>query len=250
MKSILIVDDGSHNRPLKEFFSSDQYVLHVCTPDLAPQKFIDLNPDLILGSLGKVVEHNPLIVTIRKLDRQVPTIMIGEADSRKYFMECGINRYFTHKDTIEAVRKAAGELIAELEEKIKKYGKDPILIVDDSITIRKQLNFALKKYEYDSIESSNGSDALKKLVEFPNIRLVILDINMPEMNGYEVLQIIKSSNFKHIPVIMLTTESEFHFIEKAKKIGAAAWITKPFEPTKLIAAVKKLFEMTETKKSS
>ncbi len=116
-----------------------------------------------------------------------------------------------------------------------------VMVVDDSNAIRQSLVFTLKSAGYDAIEASNGAVALD-LMKKHSVGLFISDVNMPEMDGLTLLKKIKEdSSYKHTPVIMLTTESSGDIIESAKKIGAKAWMIKPFQPDQLLDAVKKLF---------
>lgn len=116
-----------------------------------------------------------------------------------------------------------------------------VMVVDDSNAIRESLVFTLKSAGYDAIEASNGAVALDLMKKW-QIGLFISDVNMPEMDGITLLRKIREdSEYKHTPIIMLTTESSRDMIEQGKKAGAKAWIIKPFHPEQLIDAVKKLF---------
>ena len=116
-----------------------------------------------------------------------------------------------------------------------------ILVVDDSKAIRQSLIFTLKGHGYDVIEAANGVDALN-LMKDNTIGLFISDVNMPEMDGIELLKKIKQDkDHKYTPVIMLTTESGRDMIEAGKEAGAKAWMIKPFQPEEIVSAVKKLF---------
>jgi two-component system chemotaxis response regulator CheY len=116
-----------------------------------------------------------------------------------------------------------------------------ILVVDDSKAIRQSLIFTLKGEGYDVIEAANGVDALN-IMKDNTIGLFISDVNMPEMDGIELLKQIKQDkDHKYTPVIMLTTESGRDMIEAGKEAGAKAWMIKPFQPEEILSAVKKLF---------
>jgi len=123
--------------------------------------------------------------------------------------------------------------------------KKCILIVDDSPTLRASVNFVLTGGGYDVLQADNGEAGLKKLEELKKsgtrVNLIISDINMPKMNGLEFLKAVKDRNsqFKFIPVIILTTEREDTLKRQGKEYGAAGWMTKPFKPDLLLAVVKK-----------
>ena len=116
-----------------------------------------------------------------------------------------------------------------------------IMIVDDSKTIRQQVSFTLQKGGYEVIEAEDGKDGLAKLQANPDIAMVISDVNMPNMNGLEMVEAMKlDAKTSAVPVVMLTTEGATELIDRAKKAGAKGWLVKPFKPDQLVAAVTKL----------
>jgi two-component system chemotaxis response regulator CheY len=116
-----------------------------------------------------------------------------------------------------------------------------ILIVDDSKTIRQQVSFTLSKGGFEVVEAEDGALGLSALRANLDVALVISDVNMPNMNGIEMVQeIAKDQTVNKIPVIMLTTEGSTELIQKAKEAGAKGWLVKPFKPEQLLAAVSKL----------
>jgi two-component system chemotaxis response regulator CheY len=105
--------------------------------------------------------------------------------------------------------------------------------------MRQAVSFALRSAGYEVIEAGDGTEAVAKLSE--PIHLVITDLNMPKMDGIELIKHIRSgSNHKHIPILMLTTESQPAKKEAAKAAGATGWIVKPFRPEQLLAAVSRV----------
>jgi len=114
-----------------------------------------------------------------------------------------------------------------------------ILIVDDSLMVRKQVGTALKGLGYAVIEAVDGLDALDKLGGSPDTRLIVCDVNMPRMNGLEFLEKLSALG-SSIPVVMLTTEGQPELIQCAKSLGAKGWLVKPFKPEFLAATAKKL----------
>jgi two-component system, chemotaxis family, chemotaxis protein CheY len=114
-----------------------------------------------------------------------------------------------------------------------------ILIVDDSLLVRRQVSAALKAIGYLMLEAVDGIDALAKLDANPDTRLIVCDVNMPRMNGIELLERLLARG-SAIPIVMLTTEGQPELIQRAKALGAKGWIVKPFKPEFLIATAKKL----------
>jgi len=113
-----------------------------------------------------------------------------------------------------------------------------VLVVDDSMLVRRQVGTALKVQGYEVVEAVDGFDALEKLAGHPDTRLIVCDVNMPRMNGLEFLEQL-SSKGNQVPVVMLTTEGQPELIQKAKALGAKGWLVKPFKPDYLAAAAKK-----------
>lgn len=116
-----------------------------------------------------------------------------------------------------------------------------IMIVDDSATLRQVVSIALKGAGYDTLVACDGKDALAKLATAGKVHLIISDVNMPNMDGITFLKEVKKlPNFKFIPVIMLTTESQEGKKAEGQAAGAKAWVIKPFQPPTMLAAVAKL----------
>ena len=116
-----------------------------------------------------------------------------------------------------------------------------ILVVDDSGTVRQQVTMALKGAGFDTVEAVDGQDGLSQINSNDNIDMVICDVNMPNMNGLEMVEAFKGQPEKNaLPVIMLTTEGQPSLIKRAKDAGAAGWIVKPFDANQLIATAKHL----------
>lgn len=114
-----------------------------------------------------------------------------------------------------------------------------IMTVDDSASVRQMVGFTLKKEGYSVIEACDGKDALGKLRGAVN--MVITDLNMPNMDGIELIKNIRAqAAYKFIPIVMLTTESQATKKQEGKSAGATGWIVKPFTPEQLLAVVKKV----------
>lgn len=115
-----------------------------------------------------------------------------------------------------------------------------ILAVDDSISIRKSISFVLTQEDYEVVEAVDGVDGLAKAKE-DKFNLVITDINMPNMDGIEMIkQIRQTEGYKFTPIIALTTENQDSKMQEGKAAGATGWIVKPFTSEKLLAIVKKI----------
>ena len=115
-----------------------------------------------------------------------------------------------------------------------------IMVVDDSSSVRQVVSITLKGAGYDVIEAGDGKEALNKL-NGQKIHLIISDVNMPNMDGITLVKEVKKlSNYRFIPIIMLTTESQETEKQEGQLAGAKAWVVKPFQPALLLTAVSKL----------
>jgi two-component system chemotaxis response regulator CheY len=116
-----------------------------------------------------------------------------------------------------------------------------VMVVDDSLMVRQQVSRALTNAGFSVVEAHDGVDALTKLAATPDTALVVLDVNMPNMGGIELLERLRSNGqYTALPVVMLTTEGQPALMQKAKALGAKGWIIKPFKPELFVAAVRKL----------
>ena len=114
-----------------------------------------------------------------------------------------------------------------------------ILIVDDSVLVRRQVGMALVAAGYATVDAVDGADASTKVTT--DTALIVCDINMPRMNGIELLEHLGGdAATARIPVVMLTTEGQPELIQRAKALGAKYWLVKPFKADLLLAVVKKL----------
>ncbi len=123
-----------------------------------------------------------------------------------------------------------------------KY-KKTILIIDDMKQIRDILWFSLKQEGYKPILTESGQKGLQILFDTEHkIDLVILDVMMPRMNGYQVLEKIRTFNvlLSNIPVIMLTAKAQKQDVVKGMQKGASDYIVKPYKFPDLLAKIKNL----------
>ncbi len=114
-----------------------------------------------------------------------------------------------------------------------------IMTVDDSSSVRQMVGFTLKDAGYEVVEAVDGKDALTKLSG--TVDMIITDLNMPNMDGIEFIRQVRAlPNYKFVPIVMLTTESQAEKKQVGKEAGATGWIVKPFKPDQLLAVVKKV----------
>ena len=115
-----------------------------------------------------------------------------------------------------------------------------ILIAEDEVNIAESLSFILGRAGYDVDAVADGEAALRQVRKLmPD--LLILDVMLPGMNGFELLKTLRAdARLKHLPVIVLTARTQPHDRELAESIGVAAYLTKPFSMRDLVAHVSRL----------
>jgi len=119
-----------------------------------------------------------------------------------------------------------------------------ILIVDDSPTILKFVTFSLKSKGYNIVSACDGMDALEKMSSLEsNIDLIITDLNMPNLDGYGLIETVRG-NEQHqgTPIIILSSEDEEEDRERGIEVGATSYLVKPFKPALLLSEVTKYLE--------
>lgn len=120
-------------------------------------------------------------------------------------------------------------------------GKKKILVVDDQPRNRKLLHDLLSFRGYEIVEAADGIEALQKAEENPD--LILLDIVMPNMDGYETAKRLKGNDkTKNVPFIMLTAQEDNQAIENAFAAGAVDYIVKPFQPAILMQKILKFLK--------
>jgi len=115
-----------------------------------------------------------------------------------------------------------------------------VLIVDDSPTIRKMVRASLRPIDADFVEAGNGLEAIEQMA-FGAPALIILDLNMPDMHGIDVLKFVRGHRASEgVPVLVLTTRDDAPARNAALAAGATRYLTKPFVPSALLEAAQDL----------
>jgi two-component system, chemotaxis family, chemotaxis protein CheY len=116
-----------------------------------------------------------------------------------------------------------------------------ILTVDDSRTMRDMLNLALVDAGFRVTQAVDGMHGLEVLRDQEPPHVIVTDINMPKLDGFGFIEAVrKDGRFRAIPILVLTTESDTEKKNRARKAGATGWIVKPFDPLKLVEAIRRL----------
>ncbi len=116
-----------------------------------------------------------------------------------------------------------------------------ILVVDDSATVRNEVTDFLKKNGLDVITAIDGRDGLVKMKADPGVKLIVSDVNMPNMDGLTMAEKIRGElGNANVNIVMLTTENSPVMKERGKAAGIKGWIVKPFKGDAVLATFKKL----------
>jgi two-component system chemotaxis response regulator CheY len=119
--------------------------------------------------------------------------------------------------------------------------KMTILTVDDSRTMREMLRRALEDSGFNVVQAEDGVHGLEVLDGMDRPDVIITDVNMPRMDGLTFIEEVRSEQARRvIPILVLSTESDVEKKARARKAGATGWIVKPFDPVKLVDAIRRV----------
>jgi two-component system chemotaxis response regulator CheY len=154
------------------------------------------------------------------------------------FAEFGLDLAACHRAPVEAPPQAPAA--APPESAPERSGPKRIMTIDDSKTMRDMLMFTLADAGYEVLQGVDGQNGLDVLGDTP-VDVVITDINMPIMDGYDVIRNLrKNPVHARTPILVLTTEADAEKRALAREAGATGWMVKPFDPEKLLATVRKV----------
>ena len=245
-KTILIVDDTKENVDILLSLLSEYDLLVALNGEKALQMVEKHRVDLILLDIVMPVMDGFEVCEKLKsntLTSEIPIIFLTvktDAVSVEKAYDAGGSDYITKpfkpKELLARVKR-------ELQLQAFKTEKQTILIVDDT---KENIDILLSLLsEYDLLVALNGEKALQMLEKHP-VDLILLDIVMPVMDGFEVCQKLKADpSTEEVPVIFLTAKTDETSIEKAYDIGGGDYVTKPFKPKELLARVKRELQLQE-----
>ncbi|WP_339760007.1 response regulator [uncultured Sulfitobacter sp.] len=115
-----------------------------------------------------------------------------------------------------------------------------ILTIDDSRTMRDLLRLTLEEAGFFVTTAEDGADGVQKLTDV-NPDVIITDINMPVMDGFEFIETVRGSGRNaSVPILVLSTENSAELKDRARTVGATGWIVKPFNDTRLVSAIRRV----------
>lgn len=124
-----------------------------------------------------------------------------------------------------------------------------VLVVDDSAIVRKQLAATLGTAGYEILEAADGMEGVRLVRSTPDLALVICDVNMPRMDGIQMVTRLRVDGALPVPVVMLTTEADMELVQEARKLGVKGWLVKPLNAHSLENVVRRLIEANDPDRS-
>ena len=213
---VLQLDNKSKGQP--------NYVI-VCN---VSNKNVGLIVDEVLGHEETVIK--PLNAFLKGLEIYSGTTISGE----------GIIRFVVNP---VAIFEEQLNNLATVHLTSEDYSGNSILIVDDSISVRKYISVFLESKKFKVYTASNGLEAINVLNEKP-VDMIITDLEMPVMHGYELISRVRSSDkHKNMPIVVLTSRGGVKHKNKAEEIGADGYLVKPFDEDSLSGMLKKFFSV-------
>lgn len=117
-----------------------------------------------------------------------------------------------------------------------------VLVVDDSALIHQMYKMVLMRYRCQIVNALNGQEGLDKLEQNPDVSMMLVDINMPLMNGLEFIQKVKATGkYDNIPIVIVSTEGKEEDTQRGLAMGAKGYVKKPFQPSDLHSLIAKIF---------
>ncbi|NJO41521.1 MAG: hybrid sensor histidine kinase/response regulator [Cyanobacteria bacterium RU_5_0] len=126
---------------------------------------------------------------------------------------------------------------------VKTIQTPTILVVDDAVTLRRTLALSLEREGFRALQARDGWEAIEQLRQNPAVKLVICDVEMPKMNGFELLNYRRQdAQLSQVPIVMLTSRSNEKHRWLAKQLGATDYFTKPYLEHEFLAAIKAIVQ--------
>ena len=256
-QKIFLVDDVEFSLVRTKQFLKDYFT--VFTIDSANKMFVLLDkviPDLILLDINMPEIDGYETIKILKADERfakIPVIFLSGKDDEDSIIKGltlgavdHVTKPYTPKSLLDCISKHLHLLEHQDELMIdtdKNVSKQSILAVDDSPSMLRSIHFALHKHY--KVHTLQKPEKLKSIVRSLMPDLFLLDFNMPEINGFELVKVIREfPDFQETPIIFLTSEGSEEHLKEAINLGISDYIIKPFNPRKLRGKIGKFLAKT------
>ncbi|AUB34820.1 Chemotaxis protein histidine kinase CheA [Nostoc flagelliforme CCNUN1] len=250
-------NQGRFALEVDQIIGEQELVIRPLGNAIAPPKYIYGCSSLANGNLILVIDASLLVsselqqTTLDVMALPVPSLSNKKAlaISGDTFSSTPLLAASTSTTTIETQPSYSQEPdYNSPKETQSSYSQEPdyklpkvVLVVDDAISLRQTISLTLQKSGYQVIQAQNGVEALEKLQLHPEIQVVISDLEMPRMNGFELLGNFRQyPNLAKIPVMILTSRSAEKHRQLAQELGAKAYLTKPYLEHEFLSTIKEL----------
>ncbi len=256
-------NQGTFALEVDQIIGEQELVIRPLGNAIAPPKYIYGCSSLANGNLILVIDAS-LLVKCSESQQTTLDIMalpIASSSNKKALPISGHSFSSTPllaASTVTTTIETQPSYFQELDNKSPietqpSYSQEPdnkspkvVLVVDDAISLRQTLSLTLQKSGYQVIQAQNGVEALEKLQLHPEIRVVISDLEMPRMNGFELLSNFRQyPNLAKIPVVILTSRSAEKHRQLAQELGAKAYLTKPYLEHEFLSTIQSLINSTD-----
>ncbi|MEB3217169.1 MAG: hybrid sensor histidine kinase/response regulator [Nostocales cyanobacterium 94392] len=222
---------------IDQIIGEQELVVRPLGQAIAPPKYVYGCSSLANGNLILVIDGT-LLPSISEMQASIDyTVLPSAASLNKKALQMS-GEIITSKALLTASKSTKKpQITSENQVKSSKV----VLVVDDAISLRQTISLTLQKYGYQVIQAQNGVEALEKLHHHPKIDLVISDLEMPRMNGFELLSNLRqNSDLVNLPVVVLTSRSAEKHRQLAEALGANAYLTKPYLEHEFLSKVEEL----------
>jgi two-component system chemotaxis response regulator CheY len=223
---------------------------HVENGEKALALFGSFQPDLVILDLSLPDTDGISLLKAFKAQRPHTKVFIFTnypfEQYRKEGRQAGADAFYDKSTDFEHLIQHIGQVAFQFNRPHIPMKNQKILVVDDSATMRKMVIASLRSLPNLSFsEAGNGLEAIE-LLTIEHFDAITLDLNMPEMNGMEVLQFIRmQESYQQTPVVMLTTRSDELSKNESFTAGATAYLTKPFTPQALSNKILELLNLAD-----
>jgi chemotaxis family two-component system sensor histidine kinase/response regulator PixL len=235
-------NQGMFALEVDQIIGEQELVIRPLGNAIAPPKYVYGCSSLPNGNLILVIDASLLVKSseIQQTTLDIMALPVASLSNKKALAISG--------DTFASTPLLTASTSIKTIETQPSYSQKPdhkspkvVLVVDDAISLRQTISLTLQKSGYQVIQAQNGVEALEKLQLHPEIQVVVSDLEMPRMNGFELL-----GNFRQypklakIPVVILTSRSSEKHRQLAQELGAKAYLTKPYLENEFLSTIKRL----------
>ncbi|MEA5602091.1 hybrid sensor histidine kinase/response regulator [Nostoc sp. UHCC 0252] len=241
-------NQGMFALEVDQIIGEQELVIRPLGNAIAQPKYIYGCSSLANGNLILVIDASVLVESnsLQLTTLDIMALPIASSSNKKALAISGDTFVSTPLLPASTSTKTIENQPSDFQESDNKSPK-VVLVVDDAISLRQTISLTLQKAGYQVIQAQNGIEALEKLQLHPEIQVVVSDLEMPRMNGFELLGNFRQyPNLAKIPVVILTSRSAEKHRQLAQELGAKAYLTKPYLEHEFLSTIKGLIHSSNT----